>query len=57
MIFNLTYFLNKRNADVPNALGQTDIDYERSAGGFQREVLTETRIERRCQGLRSLFGS
>lgn len=29
MIFNLTYFLNKRNVDVPNALGQTNIDYKR----------------------------
>ena len=29
MIFNLTYFLNKRNVDVPNGVGQTDVDYKR----------------------------
>jgi hypothetical protein len=29
MTFNVTYFLNKRNVDVPNGVGQTDIDYKR----------------------------
>lgn len=26
---NTTYFLNKRNVDVPNSAGQTDVDYDR----------------------------
>jgi len=26
---NATYFINKRNVDVPNAAGQTDVDHER----------------------------
>ena len=26
---NATYFLNERNVDVPNAVGQTDVDYRR----------------------------
>jgi uncharacterized protein (UPF0335 family) len=26
---NATYFLNKRNMDVPNGVGQTDVDYKR----------------------------
>ena len=26
---NTTYFLNKRNVDVPNGAGQTDVDYDR----------------------------
>ena len=26
---NATCFLNKRSVDVPNAAGQTDVDYER----------------------------
>jgi hypothetical protein len=26
---NATYFLNKRNVDVPNGFGQTEVDYDR----------------------------
>ena len=26
---NATYFLNKLNRDVPNSVGQTDVDYDR----------------------------
>ena len=26
---NATYFLNKRNVDVPNGAGQTEVDYDR----------------------------
>jgi hypothetical protein len=28
-VLNATYLMNKRNADVPNGVGQTDVDYDR----------------------------
>ena len=29
MVFNATYFLNNLNVDVPNSIGQTDVNYDR----------------------------
>lgn len=29
VVLNATYFINKRNVDVPNAAGQTDVDHDR----------------------------
>jgi hypothetical protein len=29
LTMNVTYFINNRNVDVPNAAGQTDVDYDR----------------------------
>ena len=53
-VLNATYFLNKRNVDVPNALRPDRGRLQPPAAGLQREVLIED--ERPSCGLWGLTG-